>query len=140
MLYASASVAEEETVEEAAPQAPSTPIDAARLVEGTTAVEDPESRETVFEVESLTARYGSNVAISDVSMKIHGNIVTAVIGPSGCGKSTFIRCLNRMNDLVPGFRADGRILYHGQDLQASGIDPVAVRRRIAAPPEIDIDA
>jgi phosphate transport system ATP-binding protein len=53
-----------------------------------------------------------------------------VIGPSGCGKSTFIRCLNRMNDLVPGTKIDGKILYHGDDLYAPGVDPVEVRRRI----------
>jgi phosphate transport system ATP-binding protein len=69
-------------------------------------------------------------AISGVSMEIYENLVTAVIGPSGCGKSTFIRCLNRMNDLVPSFRAEGEILYHGLDLQGAGVDPVAVRRRI----------
>jgi phosphate transport system ATP-binding protein len=86
--------------------------------------------ETVFEIEDLTARYGSTAAISGVSMQIASRMVTAIIGPSGCGKSTFIRCLNRMNDLVPGFSAEGRILYHGQDLQAANVDPVAVRRRI----------
>ena len=57
-------------------------------------------------------------------------MVTAIIGPSGCGKSTFIRCLNRMNDVIPNFRTEGRILYHDIDLQARNIDPVAVRRRI----------
>jgi phosphate transport system ATP-binding protein len=90
----------------------------------------PERRETVFEIRSLTARYGGVAAISGVSMEIYENLVTAVIGPSGCGKSTFIRCLNRMNDLVPSFRAEGEILYHGLDLQGPGVDPVAVRRRI----------
>src|SRR5207249_2122989 len=63
-------------------------------------------------------------------MEIHKNLVTAVIGPSGCGKSTFIRCLNRMNDLIPGFTAEGEVLYHGVDLQSATVDPVAVRRRI----------
>ena len=57
-------------------------------------------------------------------------MVTAIIGPSGCGKSTFIRCLNRMNDVIPSFRTEGRILYHDVDLQAKNIDPVGVRRRI----------
>jgi phosphate transport system ATP-binding protein len=90
----------------------------------------PERRETVFDIRGLTARYGSVPAISNVSMHIYENLVTAVIGPSGCGKSTFIRCLNRMNDLVPSFRAEGEILYHGLDLQGPGVDPVAVRRRI----------
>jgi phosphate transport system ATP-binding protein len=90
----------------------------------------PAERSSVFRIEGLTARYGGAPAISGVEMEIYANIVTAIIGPSGCGKSTFIRCLNRMNDLVPGFSAEGRILYHGQDLQASDVDPVAVRRRI----------
>ena len=57
-------------------------------------------------------------------------MVTALIGPSGCGKSTFIRCLNRMNDLIPSARVEGEILYHGQDLYGSGVDPASVRRWI----------
>ena len=63
-------------------------------------------------------------------MEIYRNIATAVIGPSGCGKSTFLRSLNRMNDSVPGLGIDGRILYHGHDLYAGGVDRVEVRRRI----------
>ncbi len=90
----------------------------------------PEERESVFQVCNLTARYGPAPAIEDVSLEIYRNMVTAVIGPSGCGKSTFIRCLNRMNDLVPSFSASGQILYHGIDLQADDVDAVAVRRRI----------
>ena len=90
----------------------------------------PERRETVFDVRSLTGSYDAVPAISGVSMEIYENLVTAVIGPSGCGKSTFIRCLNRMNDLVPSFRSEGEVLYHGLDLMGPGIDPVAVRRRI----------
>ena len=90
----------------------------------------PERRETVFDVRKLTGSYGAAPAISSVSMEIYENLVTAVIGPSGCGKSTFIRCLNRMNDLVPSFRSEGEVLYHGLDLMGPGIDPVAVRRRI----------
>jgi phosphate transport system ATP-binding protein len=90
----------------------------------------PDRRETVFDIRGLTASYGGAPAISGVSMEIYENLVTAVIGPSGCGKSTFIRCLNRMNDLVPSFRGEGQILYHGVDLQGAGVDPVAVRRRI----------
>ena len=90
----------------------------------------PERRQTVFDIRGLTASYAAVPAISRVSMEIYENLVTAVIGPSGCGKSTFIRCLNRMNDLVPSFSADGEVLYHGVDLMAPGVDPVAVRRRI----------
>jgi phosphate transport system ATP-binding protein len=90
----------------------------------------PERRDLVFEIRNLTASYGAAPAITDVGMEIFENLVTAVIGPSGCGKSTFIRCLNRMNDLVPSFRSEGQVLYHGVDLLGSGVDPVAVRRRI----------
>jgi phosphate transport system ATP-binding protein len=88
------------------------------------------AREAVFDIESLTVAYGSNVAIHDVSLEIYRNLITAVIGPSGCGKSTFIRCLNRMNELVPGVRVDGSIRYHGEDLYGPQADPVEVRRRI----------
>jgi phosphate transport system ATP-binding protein len=88
------------------------------------------ARETVFRIENLTAYYGKAPAIQDVSFDIYGKTVTAIIGPSGCGKSTFIRCLNRMNDVIPSFRADGQILYHGIDLQGKDVDPVSVRRRI----------
>ena len=90
----------------------------------------PVTGETVFTVDRLTASYGRVTAISDVDLEIYRNLITAVIGPSGCGKSTFIRCLNRMNDLVPGARIEGKILYDGDDLYAAGVDPVDVRRRI----------
>jgi phosphate transport system ATP-binding protein len=91
----------------------------------------PFQRETVFDVQGLTVNYGrATTAIRGVDLEIYRHLITAVIGPSGCGKSTFIRCLNRMNDLVPGARIDGRVLYHGDDLYASGVDSVEVRRRI----------
>jgi phosphate transport system ATP-binding protein len=89
-----------------------------------------ETREPVFEIEGLAARYGTNLAIKNVDLEIYKNLITAVIGPSGCGKSTFIRCLNRMNDEVPSFRLDGKLLYHGIDLYGDGVEPVEVRRRI----------
>ena len=89
-----------------------------------------ERLEQVFDIRDLTATYSSKPALKDVSMDVYKNLVTAVIGPSGCGKSTFIRCLNRMNDLVPGFRQTGTIRYHGQDVAARDVDPVAVRRTI----------
>jgi phosphate transport system ATP-binding protein len=63
-------------------------------------------------------------------MEVYKNLVTAIIGPSGCGKSTFIRCLNRMNDLIPIFRQEGTIRFHGQNICGGDIDPVAVRRTI----------
>jgi phosphate transport system ATP-binding protein len=84
----------------------------------------------VFRIEGLNFHYGSFLAIRDVTMDVFGNRITAVIGPSGCGKSTFLRCLNRMNELIPGNRVDGRITYHGQDLYAPDVDPIEVRRRI----------
>jgi phosphate transport system ATP-binding protein len=87
-------------------------------------------REVVFDIRGLTVRYGATTAISDVNLDVYRNMITAVIGPSGCGKSTFIRCLNRMNDLVGGVRIDGTVLYHGEDLYGDGVDPVEVRRRI----------
>jgi phosphate transport system ATP-binding protein len=90
----------------------------------------PVSKRIVFSIQGLSAYYGSSPAIKDVSFDVFGNMVTAVIGPSGCGKSTFIRCLNRMNDVIPGFRTDGKILYHDVDLHDKDVDPVAVRRRI----------
>jgi phosphate transport system ATP-binding protein len=88
------------------------------------------ARDRVFAIENLTAYYGSAPAIRDVSFEIYQRMVTAIIGPSGCGKSTFIRCLNRMNDVIPTFKTEGRILYHDIDLQAKNVDPVGVRRRI----------
>jgi phosphate transport system ATP-binding protein len=84
----------------------------------------------VFDVRDLSVFYGQNQAIKNVNLEIYGNMVTALIGPSGCGKSTFVRCLNRMNDLVAGARVDGSILYHDQDLYGHGVDAVSVRRWI----------
>ena len=91
----------------------------------------PVQREVVFDIQDLAVNYGrATTAISGVDLDIYRNLITAVIGPSGCGKSTFIRCLNRMNDLVPGAKIDGKILYLGEDLYGQGVDPVDVRRRI----------
>jgi len=90
----------------------------------------PQTRETVFDIKGLKASYGANVAFRDVDLDIYKNVITAVIGPSGCGKSTFIRCLNRMNDDVPGFGHEGQVRYHGIDLYGDDVDPIEVRRRI----------
>jgi phosphate transport system ATP-binding protein len=84
----------------------------------------------VFTISHLNFWYGHKQALTDVSLKIPVKRVTALIGPSGCGKSTLIRCLNRMNDLIPGTRVEGTVAYHGQNIYAPGIDPVEVRRRI----------
>ena len=87
-------------------------------------------REVIFDVSDLSVHYGASLAIAGVTLQIHRNLITAVIGPSGCGKTTFLRSLNRMNDSVPGFKIDGRILYHGHDIYGPGVDRVEVRRRI----------
>jgi phosphate transport system ATP-binding protein len=87
-------------------------------------------RDVVFDIDGLSVRYGGNLALKDVTMEVRQNFVTAFIGPSGCGKSTFIRCFNRMNDLIPSAAVAGQVLYHGRDLYASNVDPVEVRRRI----------
>src|SRR5436190_390552 len=79
---------------------------------------------------SLSRRRDWRGRAAGCALDVYRNLVTAVIGPSGCGKSTFIRCLNRMNDLVPGAEVLGRVLYHGQDLYGAQADPVEVRRRI----------
>jgi phosphate transport system ATP-binding protein len=92
--------------------------------------EAPAQRDVVFDVRDLAVNYGPTTAISEVSLEIYRNYITAMIGPSGCGKSTFIRCLNRMNDLIPGAKVAGQVLYHGQDIYGDGVDPVEVRRRI----------
>lgn len=85
---------------------------------------------TVLQTENLSVYYGKFLALRDISLDIPSQQITALIGPSGCGKSTLIRCYNRLNDMIKGFRAEGRVLYHDQDLYAPEIDPVEVRRRI----------
>jgi len=89
-----------------------------------------ERLEQVFDIENMDALYGTKPALKGVTMPIYKNLVTAIIGPSGCGKSTFIRCLNRMNDLIPSFRMTGSIRYHGQEISGKDVDPVAIRRTI----------
>jgi phosphate transport system ATP-binding protein len=90
----------------------------------------PATRETVFDIDDLSVSYGQALAIKGASLEIYRNSITALIGPSGCGKSTFLRCLNRMNDLVPNVHIEGTLLYHGIDLYGPGVDPIEVRRRI----------
>ena len=84
----------------------------------------------VFDVEKVSCYYGAFRAVTDVSLSIHENEITAFIGPSGCGKTTVLRTLNRMNDLVPGARVEGDIRYRGASLYAKDVSPIAVRRRI----------
>jgi len=86
--------------------------------------------ESVFETKNISIYYGSFRAVTDVSLTIHENEITAFIGPSGCGKTTVLRTLNRMNDLVIGARVEGDVHYRGAPLYAKDVSPIAVRRRI----------
>jgi phosphate transport system ATP-binding protein len=83
-----------------------------------------------IDISDLNIHYGSFLAVADVTMTIQARTVTALIGPSGCGKSTFLRSLNRMHEVIPGARVDGKVVIDGQDLYGPDIDPVGVRRQI----------
>jgi phosphate transport system ATP-binding protein len=86
--------------------------------------------EVVFRLRDVDFYYGAYQALRGVALDIHRNEITALIGPSGCGKTTLLRCLNRMNDLIPGTRVDGTIEFFGENLYSPGVDPIEVRRRI----------
>jgi phosphate transport system ATP-binding protein len=88
------------------------------------------TRDAVFKLSDVTVSYAGKPAVSEVSMDMYKNAITALIGPSGCGKSTLIRCLNRMNDLIPSAGVTGEVLYHGEDIYGPQVDPVEVRKRI----------
>jgi phosphate transport system ATP-binding protein len=88
------------------------------------------SGEVVIEARDLNVWYGNSLAVADISIDIYRNRITSIIGPSGCGKSTLLRVFNRMNDLIPTARVGGTVLYNGQDIYDSGVDPVEVRRVI----------
>ena len=90
----------------------------------------PQGGDYVMEIKSLNAYYGDLLAIKDINLSMRRNSITAVIGPSGCGKSTLVRCLNRMHELVPGGRIEGRILFNGEDINAPAVDPVELRSTI----------
>jgi phosphate transport system ATP-binding protein len=83
-----------------------------------------------FTIRGLNAWYGEKQALKGIDLDIPERQVTAFIGPSGCGKSTFLRCLNRMNDLIPGARVDGDLRYRGIDVHGKGVDPAVLRRRV----------
>ena len=85
---------------------------------------------TIFDVKNVSCYYGSFRAVTDVSLTIYENEITAFIGPSGCGKTTVLRTLNRMNDLIVGARVEGDVRYRGESLYAKDVSPIAVRRRI----------
>jgi phosphate transport system ATP-binding protein len=87
-------------------------------------------RDVLFDVQDVSVFYGAFRAVRNVTLPVYRNEITALIGPSGCGKTTFIRCLNRMNDLIEGARVEGKLLYHGVDLYDDKVDPVEVRRRV----------
>jgi phosphate transport system ATP-binding protein len=91
---------------------------------------EPQTEEAVLEAVNLNIYYGKFLAVSDASLKILRNQVTAFIGPSGCGKSTLLRCFNRLNDLIETFHLKGQIYYQNQDLYSRRVDPVLVRRQI----------
>jgi len=84
----------------------------------------------VFDVHDLAVYYGSFRAVREVTMKIFKHEITAFIGPSGCGKTTVLRCFNRMNDVIPGARAEGTLTYHGVDLYGADVSATEVRRRV----------
>ena len=86
--------------------------------------------DSALETRALSVFYGSTEAVKRISLTIPRNRVVAFIGPSGCGKSTFLRCFNRMNDLIPVARIEGQVIFRGANLYASDVDPVEVRRRI----------
>jgi phosphate ABC transporter, ATP-binding protein len=90
----------------------------------------PAPAASAVRLDQVSAYYGSRRVVRDVTLSVRRNAITAIIGPSGCGKSTLLRCIDRMHELTPGARVEGRIEYHGIDLYGPEIDPVAVRRTI----------
>jgi phosphate transport system ATP-binding protein len=94
------------------------------------AAAQPEQHTAVLQCRIQALYYGDFLAVRDTVLPIEGGAITAFIGPSGCGKSTVLRSLNRMNDLIPGFRMEGEILYLGRNIYAPDVDPVGVRRYI----------
>jgi phosphate transport system ATP-binding protein len=91
---------------------------------------EPKTVATHIRAESFSVFYGAHEAVCKVDLAVPAGQVTAIIGPSGCGKSTFLRAINRMNDLIPGCRAAGRLLFDGQDVYGANVDAAVLRRRI----------
>jgi phosphate transport system ATP-binding protein len=106
-------------------QRPVAAADAPPVVDGSAPLDEP-----VFRLRGVSVAYGGTPAVKDIDLDVHANRITALIGPSGCGKSTVLRCLNRMNDLVLDASVGGQVLYHGQDIYASHVDPVEVRKLV----------
>jgi phosphate transport system ATP-binding protein len=117
------------TMDQAALLRPASAADPVSARDLTLAAERP-GGETAVEVRGLSVWFGDQRVLCDVSLRVPSRAVTAIIGPSGCGKSTFLRSLNRMHDLVPGARLEGRITLFGKDLYGPEVDPTQVRRRI----------
>lgn len=99
-----------------------------RTAYSTPLVQSPD--DVAFYIRDIDFWYGDFNALTNVNVDIHHNAITAFIGPSGCGKSTFLRCMNRMNDLIPGTKVDGTMLLKGADIYGQGVDPVDLRRRV----------
>jgi phosphate transport system ATP-binding protein len=117
------------------PASPEAPRPRVRLSDGVLETRRPEpsapvERDVVFRARNVSVNYGEKLALDQVSLDIYRNYATAFIGPSGCGKSTFLRCLNRMNDSIVGFKLSGELLYHGHNLYDPRANRVEVRRRI----------
>jgi phosphate transport system ATP-binding protein len=93
-------------------------------------MDEPTNTKEKMRADGLRAWFGQSEALKGITLPLLERRVTAVIGPSGCGKSTFIRCLNRLHEVVPGARVAGRVLFDGQDVYERGIDPVLLRRRV----------
>ena len=106
------------------------PSGAPRVAFGIPAAETPPITDPAVKVQDLAVWYGRKLAISDISLAIPRNQVTALIGPSGCGKSTLLRSMNRMNDLIPGARVEGQIVIDDVDIYDRRVDPVEVRRSV----------
>ena len=87
-------------------------------------------QDSKISVSGLNLFYGENHALKDINIKIRENTVMALIGPSGCGKSTFLKCLNRMNDLVDGVKVDGKVLLDGEDIYDPGVDTTLLRKKV----------
>jgi phosphate transport system ATP-binding protein len=99
--------------------------DSKQAIVGDSPIGDP-----VFDIRSLSVRYDGSPALADITLEVYRRQITAIIGPSGCGKSTFIRCLNRMNDLIEGAVVEGEVLFEGQNIYAPEVDVIRLRRMV----------
>ncbi|AFD00711.1 phosphate ABC transporter ATP-binding protein, PhoT family [Methanocella conradii HZ254] len=86
--------------------------------------------DVIFDISDLSLYYGKSRALANINMKISARSITAIIGPSGCGKSTFLKCLDRMNDLVPGVKVTGKVLFKGKNIYDRDVDVVELRKRV----------